>query len=131
MDDAAQSVEEIAPQPAAAAPSVAPSIPITEPQLTPKEELALKRLVTSIDLAYNHPWKMLLRAFGQGMMSAIGAAFGTVLILAISGYVANQLGLFTGGLDRLQEVILSTQKKAIQEIEQPTPTPKSIPTSEL
>ena len=93
------------------------------PRPVARETVAATRLADALDLAFNHPWKMAGRAFTHGMMSAIGAAFGTVLIVVVSGYVANQLGLFSTVLNKVQDAVVNTQRKAVQQIEQPTATP--------
>ncbi len=75
------------------------------------DEASFDRFILALDRAYHRPWLMMWRAFLHGMMSAIGAAVGAVLIVVLTGYVLNRLGgveLLRPLVNRVQEMIIQT-----------------------
>jgi hypothetical protein len=57
------------------------------------------------------------RSFLQGVMTAIGASVGTILIIAIIGFTVSKLGgieLFRPGIEKLQDMITAGLSTKIQ-----------------
>lgn len=85
------------------------------------DDASFDKLVAAIDRAYHRPWQMLWRSFLQGLMSAIGAAVGWILIITLSGYLFQALGginLLKPLLQKAQDGISSAQTKALKEANQ-------------
>jgi len=81
------------------------------------EQASFDKMVEALDRAYHRPWAMMWRSFLHGLMSAVGAAVGWILIITLSGYLFQALGgikLLTPLLDKAQEGIDSAAHKAIQ-----------------
>jgi hypothetical protein len=80
-------------------------------------EASVDRLISAVDRAYHRPWLMMWRSFLHGMMTAIGAFFGTALIGILSVTIFQALGgagLIDSMLDRLEEGAIRTQSEAIE-----------------
>jgi hypothetical protein len=56
-----------------------------------KSDPTLNKLVVAVDKAYNRIGYMMWRAFLQGVMSALGAAFGTFVILGVLAFLFREL----------------------------------------
>jgi len=93
------------------------------------DEASFDRFILALDRAYHRPLLMMWRAFLHGMMYAIGAAVGAVLVVVITGYILNRLGgveLLRPFVDKVQEMIvqtpafrgLSEQKDQINQLEE-------------
>lgn len=74
-------------------------MPEASPDHLPEAQLKLLiRLAEATERAYGSMWRLAGRAFLQGIMSVLGAAFGSVVILGALFWVFNALG----GLSWLQ-----------------------------
>jgi hypothetical protein len=91
--------------------------PLNFLEFTNPNDPVIDRLVQSLDKAYNRPWLMMWRSFLQGVMTAIGASVGTILIIAIIGFTVSKLGgieLFRPGIEKLQDMITAGLSTKIQ-----------------
>lgn len=82
------------------------------------EDASFDKLVQAIDRAYHRPWTMMWRSFMHGIMTAIGAAVGWILILILSGLLFQALGgvqLFQPLLEKMEEAIQRTQQRSTME----------------
>lgn len=64
----------------------------TYQSLPSSERQTLDRLAIAVDRAYSSTGRLLWRSFLQGMMSALGAAIGTVVVLSVLGFLFQKLG---------------------------------------
>lgn len=78
--------------------------------LSPSERQTLERLTVAVERAYSHTGRLLWRAFLQGLMSALGATFGTFLVLGILGFLFQQLG----GPAVFQQMITNLSQSIVQ-----------------
>lgn len=77
----------------------------------------INRLVEAIERAYFHPWKMAFRSFIHGMMVGIGGAFGTALVVFLSGYLFTHYGgidKIKGFLNGMVDNITQSQTKSVE-----------------
>lgn len=87
-------------------------------------EASVDRLVEALDRAYHRPWLMIWRSFLHGFMTAIGATFGTVIIVVIAGMAFQALGgieLLRPSIDKLQNMITGSIQSQVGSPSNQTP----------
>jgi hypothetical protein len=93
------------------------------------DSASFDKLVAALDKAYHHPWRMALRSFLHGFMSAIGAAVGATLVVVLSGYLFNRFG-GVGFVQSLAEQVGRSASTAIERQITATPTPLATPSNQ-
>ena len=76
------------------------------------ESASFDKLVEALDRAYHRPGTMIWRSFLHGIMTAIGAAVGWILILIVSGFIFQALGgikILEPTMNRLRDSLLEAQ----------------------
>lgn len=97
------------------------------------DEASVDRLVRALDRAYHRPGLLLWRSFWQGVMSAMGATVGTIVVLFAIGLIIRQLGgieLLSPVIEKVQDSVaegVATQQRQLEHQLQtitgsPTPT---------
>lgn len=69
------------------------------------DDASFDKLVAAIDRAYHRPFRMAMRSFLHGMMTALGATVGAALVLVLLFYVLRTVD-FGPYAEKLQNLII-------------------------
>ena len=88
------------------------------------DEASFDKFVAALDRAYHRPFQMMMRAFLQGIATALGATVGAGLVLIILFYALRSIN-YTPFINQLQNIIIPSSIRA--QLDGPSPSPSMTP----